>query len=247
MPGLISSPRRRSFSGTDLKALACLTMFIDHIGASCLESGVLSFVYPGSAVFWRVYCVDFVLRAIGRIAFPIYCFLLAEGFCHTRNRLRYALRLLAFAFFSEVFFDLAFFHTAFYWQYQNVYFTLFLGLCAIWCAAKTPGSGLAQFALQCLAVAPFAITAQLLRADYGAMGVALIAAFYLFRGNDTLRDIALFVLTLRDLPAAVAVAPLRCYNGQRGKCPRWAQYGFYLFYPAHLAILAFITYTFLSA
>ena len=132
------SPRRSfSFSGTALKAIACITMLVDHIGASCIEAGILT---PGLDVgtlsqdtlsAYPLYRLDMVLRFTGRLAFPLFCFLLVEGFIHTHNVKGYLGRLVLFGLVSEVPFDLAFFRTPFAPQHQNVYWTLALGVLAM--------------------------------------------------------------------------------------------------------------------
>ena len=128
---------RRSFSGTALKTIACITMLVDHIGASCIEAGILT---PGLDVgalsqdtlsAYPLYRLDMVLRFTGRLAFPLFRFLLVEGFIHTHNVKRYVQRLLLFGLVSEVPFDLAFFRTPFAPQHQNVYWTLALGVLAM--------------------------------------------------------------------------------------------------------------------
>ena len=85
----VNISRYQRLDGTVLKLIACLSMFIDHLGAVCF-SGMMGF------------------RIIGRLAFPIYCFLLVEGAVHTRNMKKYILRMGIFALISEVPFDLAF-------------------------------------------------------------------------------------------------------------------------------------------
>ena len=92
-----------------LKCIALITMIIDHVGA---------ILYPEARV----------LRIIGRIAFPIYAFLVAEGFYHTKNVKKYMLRLLLFALVSEIPFDLALTGQILEFGHQNVFFTLFAGL-----------------------------------------------------------------------------------------------------------------------
>ena len=86
-----------SLSGTALKRIACLSMLLDHIGASLLENGLFKqgAFWPGDVQ------LDGVLRLVGRLAFPIYCFLLVEGFLHTHDFKKYALRMLGFALISE--------------------------------------------------------------------------------------------------------------------------------------------------
>ena len=108
---------RRTFSGTALKTIACITMLVDHIGASCIEAGILT---PGldagtlsqdALSAYPLYRLDMVLRFTGRLAFPLFCFLLVEGFVHTHNVKGYLGRLVLFGLLSEVPFDLAFFRT----------------------------------------------------------------------------------------------------------------------------------------
>ena len=128
---------RRTFSGTALKTIACITMLVDHIGASCIEAGILT---PGldagtlsqnTLSAYPLYRLDMVLRFTGRLAFPLFCFLLVEGFVHTHNVKGYLGRLVLFGLLSEVPFDLAFFRTPFFPGAQNVYWTLALGVLAM--------------------------------------------------------------------------------------------------------------------
>ena len=116
-----------SLSGTALKRIACLSMLVDHLGASLLENGL----FRCSAIDPRLVGLDQLLRLVGRLAFPIYCFLLVEGFVHTHNVKGYLGRLVLFGLLSEVPFDLAFFRTPFYPGAQNVYWTLALGVLAM--------------------------------------------------------------------------------------------------------------------
>jgi len=115
--------REPGLYNSDLKLIAIITMIIDHIGA-CVVSCIPAVQDPNS----MVYMLYWVLRIIGRIAFPIFCFLLVEGFIHSKNRYKYALRLLIYSVISEVPFDLALTRHAINWSHQNVFFTLLLGL-----------------------------------------------------------------------------------------------------------------------
>lgn len=232
-----SIPSRRGLSGTALKRIACISMLIDHIGASCLEAGAFS---TAPAISSHLLRLDFLLRCIGRLAFPIYCFLLVEGFVHTRNPRRYAGRMLLFGLVSEVPFDLAFFRTPVYWGHQNVYWTLFLGLAALICLSHTQADGRPS-AAGTLGALSCAVLAELCRTDYGAIGVATIAVLYLLRENRKSQCLVGAALCCYELPAPAAYLPVWFYNGKRGHCGRVQQWGFYLFYPVHLALLACIT------
>lgn len=139
-------------TGSTLKIIAIITMFIDHVGAALFEHYLYKFLEPLGADYceaaikaklpwlwfnWMgdpaaVQNIDMTLRMIGRIAFPIFCFLLVEGFLHTRNLKKYMIRLGIFALVSDVPFDLAFFGEIGL-GHQNVFFTLLLGVMALAC------------------------------------------------------------------------------------------------------------------
>ncbi len=135
------SARTRGITGNTLKIIAIVTMLIDHIGVAIFENGMLK--YQDNSLAW-VSIANLVLRTIGRIAFPIFCFLLVEGFFHTRDIKKYGTRLFLFALISEIPFDLAVFDTWFYPGYQNVYFTLFIGLWVIYWYDKVFGNPIRQ-------------------------------------------------------------------------------------------------------
>lgn len=119
--------RKRGISGSTLKLIAVGTMLVDHIAAVVLlrillADGYVSLVQE-AGLSWTYQ----VMRNIGRLGFPLFCFLLIEGFQHTRNVGKYMLRLGLFGLISELPFDLAT-SGGISWKYQNVYFTLFLGM-----------------------------------------------------------------------------------------------------------------------
>lgn len=231
-------------SGTRLKQIACVSMLIDHIGASCLEAGVLTnpgLLGPSYELFYPLYTLDRVLRYIGRLAFPIYCFLLVEGFLHTRDVRKYGLRLFGFALLSELPFDWAFFRSPFYPDYQNVYWTLLLGLVAMALLRRFAGGGLAGALLQIGAAGACAAAAELLHTDYGATGLLLIVVLYALRASRAGQCIAGACIMAYEVTGPLAFVPVWFYNGERGRCgPRQARF-YYVFYPAHLLALACIT------
>lgn len=120
-------PHFSGLSGSSLKLIAIISMIIDHIGVA-----IVSYLPGIDDKNGLVYASYWILRLIGRIAFPIYLFLIVEGFQYTRNKLLYSIRLFIFAFISEIPFDLALKNTLFDWKHQNVFFTLFIGLLVIW-------------------------------------------------------------------------------------------------------------------
>ena len=143
----------KGITGSTLKIIAIISMFIDHFGASIVEFYLYRILTPYDADYckalicskapwlwmdWmgdaaKVQSLDITLRAIGRLAFPIFCFLLVEGFLHTHNMKKYLLRLGLFALFSEVIFDFAFLGQV-YFKHQNVFFTLFIAVLALMAA-----------------------------------------------------------------------------------------------------------------
>jgi uncharacterized membrane protein YeaQ/YmgE (transglycosylase-associated protein family) len=144
-PALAGAQRVKGISGSTLKLIAIFTMLIDHTAATILEkilmANGLSALYQADAQAMMQFYADngvlygiyTVMRLIGRIAFPIFCFLLVEGFLHTRNATKYAVRLALFAAISEIPFDLALFNKAWDFNHQNVFFTLLIGLLTLIC------------------------------------------------------------------------------------------------------------------
>lgn len=136
----VTKPVKMGISGSTLKLIAIVIMLIDHIGATIIEK--MLFKRGMAVIDWNnakeadkfiadnyvLSTIDGIMRTIGRLAFPIFCFLLIEGIIHTHNKWKYASRLAAFALISEIPFDLAFNNKPFDFTYQNVFFTLLIGL-----------------------------------------------------------------------------------------------------------------------
>lgn len=221
----------KKLSGNGLKLIAVATMLIDHTGAMVIEqmgNGAPA-LSSQAQMMWGD--IDFVLRMIGRLAFPIFCFLIVEGFLHTRNVKKYLLRLLVFSLISEIPFDLALYNTWFYPGYQNVYFTLLLGLLAL--------AGIHRYRTclwkQALVVIAACGGAALLHSDYGAFGVFFIVLLYLLRDDQKSQTIFGCIAICWEVAAPLAFIPIRMYNGSRGK---WnLKYFFYAFYPVHILVL----------
>lgn len=226
---------KKGFSGSTLKIIAMAAMLIDHIGAAVLAR----MIYAAGDI--NVYDVYVVLRKIGRIAFPIFCFLLVEGFVHTSDKKKYALRLGAFALISEIPFDLAFQSKVFGFDYQNVFFTLLLGLLAMigyrYFEEKYSIRNMQVILMQLLAVGVCMGAAELLKTDYGAMGVLCIMLLYVLRRNRFCQVMAGGILFLDNWTAIFGFLLSLFYNEKRGIS---LKYVFYLFYPVHLLVLFFV-------
>ena len=200
-----------------LKLLAMALMLCDHLWATVL---------PG--VMW--------LTAVGRIAFPIFAFQVAEGFQRTNDRKKYLLRMLVFALISEGPFDWAFF-SGVYWGHQNVYFTLLLGLLAMKAldTSQTPEGMPALKGI--LGAAACFLAAALLHCDYDVLGLALILALYMPRKDKRAQCIAGAVFSLFEPVAPLAFGLVWFYSGERGGSSKLEQWAFYWFYPAHIFVL----------
>lgn len=223
---------RRGLSQEGLKLIACATMLVDHIGASMVPN------------IW--------LRVVGRIAFPIYCFLLAEGVYRTRDPKKYGLRLAIGLLLSEIPFELLFYGRL-NGQHTSVMVTLLIGFLY----------GIAQKELQnlwqrVLLVLPFAFAARLLHTDYGSNGILMIAIFLLTRQMKCaplwqtmlLAVLCWFMNSYRmplmglripiEIFAVIAMVPIALYSGRKRTHNPVIQWGFYLFYPVHLTVLLLI-------
>lgn len=239
---------KKSCTGFTLKMIAVITMFIDHFGATIWERMMLQEALLGARISGdTMYDIYMVLRCIGRMAFPIYCFLLVEGLTHTRNCRKYLSRLLVFAAVSEIPFDLAFNHTILNFTYNNVFFTLFLGLLTIWLADEikrrfmnTPKQVFIYPVFVLLALFGCAMADFVFCCDYGASGIVAIWLIYIFKSKPMV-GFACSVLSLAllsdisEICALLMLVPVYCYNGQRGT---QVKYLFYLFYPVHLLLLS---------
>ena len=197
-----------------LKCIAVLTMIIDHTGAV---------LFPG----------DLVFRYIGRISFPIFCFLLVEGFSHTRDMRKYMLRLGVFAVISEIPYDLAFRDTVLEFGHQNVFFSLFIGVVMMYALEKN-----AEWPIKVTEVLLAMWVAVFLRTDYGFKGILLISIYYFLRRYRWRTHAAGAVWNLLwnqiQRYGVFATVFLVLYNGEKGSSMK---YFFYLFYPLHLLVL----------
>lgn len=229
-------------NGSTLKIIAIITMLIDHIGAVILEYGFITAYQnglPGALSYeatYRIWQIDRILRTIGRISFPIFCFLLVEGFIYTSNRKRYLGRLAIFALISEIPFDLCFNFHILEFTYQNVMFTLLIGLLTITLMEESRKK---YPALALLPAAAGLLLGYVMQTDYDWKGVLLIIVFYLFHSFPLEKTVAGCLCLLWEAKACFAFIPINMYNGKRG---RKIKYFFYLFYPVHLLLLFFIRY-----
>ncbi len=246
----------KKINGHTLKIIACIVMLIDHATAGIMVPVVRNGLYPDSIPFEKVELVYEILRAIGRNSFPIFCYLIVEGFLHTSSRLRYALGLMIFGIISEPLYDIVLYtledafnlniievlqtNKPYLNEKCNVYFTLLLGLLAIWAMEKIYTLSV-RFEIKVVAAlissAGFIFIAEKIHSDYHGFGVGLIIIFYMLRFFEPLNLFAGYILLCfvhREYAALPSFILLYFYNKKRGRKLGNLKYLFYAFYPAHL-------------
>ena len=219
--------KKTFLTAAHLRILALVLMLLDHLWGT---------IVPGN--FW--------MTCVGRMAFPIFAFQAAEGYHHTHDFKGYCKRLAIFAVISEIPFNLMLFGSPIFPFHQNVMLTLLLGLLA--CRAWDRKQWWALPLIWLAGIFTFP--------DYGAMGVATVLMFHVFRGQKLWQLVFLVLINWFGFegqqliwgPVKVplqafaigAFLPISLYNGQKGGGGKWLQYGSYLFYPVHMLILGLL-------
>ena len=245
-----------------LKLIAIITMTIDHfaiaVGTNITDGQAELSPYMTKPVYM-------ILRGIGRIAFPIFAYLIVEGFFYTKNLTKYILRLFIFAFISQVPFSLVNSRVILDTHKQNVFFTLGLGLICVYMLdmliklskqAKEKNEPMPYINIMLgIGIIIICIVSVVLNTDYSIMGILLIMIFYIFRADTTLPKMSkpnilrftflgismmLLILTLNfgiEIFAPFALIPIAMHNRQKGPSMK---YFFYAYYPGHFAVLYLI-------
>lgn len=231
-------------TSNQLKLLACIFMLCDHVGFVLMNN-------------------NWIMRAVGRLAFPIFAFLLVEGYRHTSDIRKYFIRLFLFALISEVPFDLVTTGRLFDMQKQNIFFTLAAGLIVLYLGKVAKWNQMGAV----IGIVVIMVVAEALHFDYGIAGILLIVLMYYSTQDGTaehafrnaglvtehypfsrkLRQNMGFAIVsavlyflfygIRQLYAVLAILPISLYNGEYGRKNKVLKYAFYVFYPAHLLIL----------
>lgn len=205
--------RLQIFTSYDLKIIALITMVIDHFGA-IFQPDLLE------------------LRIIGRVAFILYAFMIAEGVFYTKNIGEYIRKLFLWAMISEMPFDLCFYDEFFFLDKQNVFWTLLfavIGLSVI--------KSKVHFLIKIMVGLAFIILAYLLKTDYSWYGVVVIYLFYLLRNITVMQYTAINMISIltafkvktlsAQLFSFVGFIPIAMYNGKLGRKMGQIYYGFY--------------------
>jgi len=230
-----------------LHIMAMVFMLCDHLWAT---------VVPGND--W--------LTCVGRLAFPIFAFLIVEGYFHTRNLKKYVGRLLLFAVITEIPFNLVMGSRIFYPIHQNVLWTFLIGILCIYLneRAKAKGVMVRRILTGCVTVILAFVLGLVGFVDYNYAGVFMVLVFYFFRGRKWWHFLGQFLLLwyinvemlsglayevqlfgethfiVRQGFALLALIPIWLYRGKQGPHNKALQYFNYAFYPAHLLVLALV-------
>lgn len=229
---------KKLFSADALKYLAVFTMTLDHIAW---------FFIPFESTVAQIF------HFLGRLTAPIMCYFIAEGYIHTRNVKKYALRLFLFGTISQIP----------WWMLHgneislsfNMMFTLVLGLVAVWVWDKTKNK---LSALLCVFCFVYLST----YCDWHIYAVLWILCFFIFKESKVkmcLSFSAVWIvyfienlintyysygdmakalpLSLYTVGSLLALPFIFMYNGRKGKY-KWSKWVFYLYYPVHLLIIA---------
>ncbi len=230
-----------------LHIMAMLFMLCDHLWGT---------IVPGND--W--------LTCIGRLAFPIYAFMLTEGYFRTKNLKNYVCRLLLFAVLSEIPFNLAMGSSIFYPIHQNVLwsFLIAIGLIRLNEKARKTGKLWIRIAVGCATVIIGYLGGLLTMVDFYHAGILTVLVFYFFRQRKwwsyPAQLICLWYINVEmlggfsyEIPiggetyflsrqglALLALIPIWLYRGKQGYHSKLLQYTYYAFYPLHLLILGII-------
>lgn len=222
-------------SGAWLKNIAIISMLIDHTNKA------LIYPYLTSANGFLA-TISNIFDIVGRIAFPLFCFMVVEGFFKTRSRKKYLLNLLLFGVISEVPFDMfttaSFFNT----NWQNVMFTLALVLVTIWIidilkAKMQSKPKVLWYIVSLLIVGVMCIFAMMLSLDYEHHAILIGYFFYLFHNMPLIAIPFGYASMFKEPWALLGFGLTLTYNGERGRQNKMLNY---LFYPVHLLILGIL-------
>lgn len=234
----------RCLSGTVLKLIAMACMLLDHMWATVIPGGL-----------W--------MTCVGRVAFPIFAFQIAEGYSHTKNFKKYLLRMFLFALISEIPYNLMMSGSVFDPLAQNVMFTFCEALLLIRLIDRAKTKHWALGLVTTLLAAFFGYwVGTLTFVDYHGYGILMVLMFWLFRGIPgfwgwlvslaAMIYINIFMMRGQVLQwgqalsfpvqgfAVLAMLPIGLYNGRRGNGGKAMQYMGYAFYPVHILILSLI-------
>ena len=222
----------KGINGAQLKYIAFTSMFIDHF-----NKAIITPFLTGSGA---LNIITTIFDILGRIAFPIFCFCIVEGFFKTKSRWKYLRNLLVFALISEIPYDM--FQSAVFintWS-QNILWGLALGLFTIMVIDKLKEKFKKRplwIFVSIFIVALSSLGSMLISADYEYYAIIIIYIYYLFYDKRLLASGLSYLVIIKEIYAILGFATVLLYNGQKGKQNKKFNY---LFYPIHLLIFGII-------
>ena len=244
----MENKRKIETTSFSLHILAMVFMLCDHLWGT---------IVPGND--W--------LTCVGRLAFPIYAFMIVEGYFHTKNIKKYVGRLLLFAVISEIPFNLAMGSRIFYPIHQNVLWSFLLSIGLIrWNEKAKEKHLLKRILVGTASVCIGYLVGLITFVDFYHAGVLSVLAFYFFRKKQWWcylgQLICLWYINVEMLGgfsyevqilgqtywiarqgfALLALIPIWLYRGKQGYHSKALQYGYYAFYPVHLLILGLLKF-----
>ena len=245
----MNKEKRFEITSASLHIMAMIFMLCDHLWGT---------IVPGND--W--------LTCVGRISFPIFAFMIVEGYFHTSNLKKYAGRLFVFALISEIPFNLALGSRIFYPIHQNVLWSFLISLGLIHWNEKAKKSGKLwkRLVVGTASVILGYLGGILTMVDFYHAGVLTVLAFYFFRGRKWYNYLGQFVtlwyiniemlggysymidimgktyFLVRQSFAMLALVPIWLYSGRRGYHSKAFQYFCYWFYPVHLLVLGLLKF-----
>ena len=224
------------FNGAWLKYIAFTSMLIDHV-----NNAIITPLLNGRGFLLHL---SNVFSILGRIAFPIFIFLIVEGFFKTKSRKKYLINLLIFGLISEVPFDMFTSRTFFDPNWNNMMFTLALCLINVWLIDFLKDKFKNKFFwyfISIIIVIVFGLLAMFLSLDYDYHAIILSYLFYIFYDRPLLGAGLGYLSIIKEVYSFLGFSVTVCYNGQRGRQNKLFNY---LFYPVHIFILGLIRFYF---
>ena len=226
----------QKINGAQLKYIAFASMFIDHF-----NKAIITPFLTGSGV---LNIITTIFDILGRIAFPIFCFCIVEGFFKTKSRWKYLRNLLIFALISEIPYDMfqsdEFVNT---WS-QNILWGLALGLFTIMVFDKLKEKNKKRplwIFVSILIVALSSLGSMLISSDYEYYAIIIIYLYYIFYDKRLVASGLSYLVIIKEIYAILGFATVLLYNGEKGKQNKIFNY---FFYPAHLLIFGIIRMVF---
>ena len=223
-------------NSAQMKYIAFVSMFIDHFNKAIITPKLN---YQQPLVF-----ISSLFDIIGRIAFPIFAFMIVEGFYKTNSKWKYLRNLLIFAVISEIPYDMFQSKVFINNRSQNIMWALALGLFTLIIVDKLKEKIKNKYIwifISVIIVAINAILATLLSFDYDYYSIIIIFILYIFYDKRFVGSLLSYLVIIKEVYAILGFAIINLYNGEKGRQNKLFNY---LFYPVHLFIFGICRFIF---